>query len=72
MLFSRLSWPANDSAAGLRRQADIDSSRPEIVGSVASVSRLSVVAAPVRSELNTGSDCAVTVTSSAMYRFTMN
>ena len=47
-------------ACGVNRV--IDSSRPVIVGSVASVSRLMLVAAPVRSELNAGSDCAVTVT----------
>ena len=36
--------------------------RPPTVGSVASVSRDSAVAAPVRVELKTVSDCAVTVT----------
>ena len=36
--------------------------RPETVGSVAISSRLTEVAAPVRAELNTVSDCAVTVT----------
>jgi hypothetical protein len=36
--------------------------RPRTVGSVASVSRFTDVAAPVRAELNTASDCAVTVT----------
>ncbi len=65
MLLSRLSCPANDMvlpACGVSRV--IDSSRPVIVGSVASVSRLMLVAAPVRSELNAGSDCAVTRTCS--------
>ena len=33
-----------------------------MVGSDAMVSRLTAVAEPVRSELNTASDCAVTVT----------
>ena len=69
MLFRRLSCPANDSVppdCGVRRVMSFR--RPEIVGSVASVSRLSDVAAPVRSELKTASDCAVTVTSSAIDR----
>ena len=36
--------------------------RPDTVGSVAISSRLTEVAAPVRAELKTVSDCAVTVT----------
>ena len=36
--------------------------RPDIVGSEAMTSRFTDVAAPVRAELNTVSDCAVTVT----------
>ncbi len=65
MLFSRLSWPANDMPPpdwGVSRVTeDIDW---EIVGSVARVSRLSVVAAPVLFEPNTGSEVPTTVTSS--------
>ena len=63
MLFMRLSWPPNELApevCGVRRvKSPI---RPVTVGSVASVSRFTDVAAPVRAELNTALDSAVTVT----------
>ena len=63
MLFMRLSAPPNELApevCGVRRVKSLI--RPRTVGSVASVSRLTAVAAPVRAELNTALDSAVTVT----------
>ena len=63
MLFMRLSAPPNELApevCGVRRVKSLI--RPWTVGSVASVSRLTEVAAPVRAELNTALDSAVTVT----------
>src|SRR5688500_11424290 len=63
MLFMRLSAPPNElvpEVCGVNRVND--SMRPAMVGSVASTSRFTAVAAPVRVELNTVSDCAVTVT----------
>ena len=63
MLFMRLSAPPNElvpEVCGVRRVKSLI--RPRTVGSDASVSRLTEVAAPVRPELNTVSDCAVTVT----------
>ena len=66
MLFIRLSWPANvplPPYCGVRRVMSL--MRPETVGSTASSSRDTDVAAPVRVELNTGLDSLVTVTVSA-------
>ena len=63
MLFMRLSAPPNElepEVCGVRRVKSLI--RPRTVGIDASVSRLTDVAAPVRPELNTVSDCAVTVT----------
>ena len=63
MLFMRLSAPPNELApdvCGVRRVKSLI--KPRTVGSVASVSRFTDVEAPVRPELNTVSDCAVTVT----------
>src|SRR5262245_39927353 len=61
MLFRRLSCPANElpDACGLRRVRS--PMRPLIVGSSAVSEPLTEAAAPVRAELNTVSDCAVTV-----------
>ena len=66
MLFIRLSWPANvplPPYCGVRRVMSL--MRPETVGSTASSSRDTDVAAPVRVELNTGLVSPVTVTVSA-------
>ena len=66
MLFPRLSCPTNVPLPpywGLNRVISV--MRPDTVGSVAKSSRIIAVAAPVRLVLNTGSDVAVTVTSSA-------
>src|SRR4029450_12582186 len=62
MLLRRLSWPAKElpDACGVRRVRS--PMRPVIVGSNAISERLTDVAAPVRAELKTVSDCAVTVT----------
>ncbi len=63
MLFMRLSAPPNElvpEVCGVKRVKSLI--KPRTVGSVASVSRLTAVVAPVRDELNTVSDCAVTVT----------
>ncbi len=68
MLLSRLSAPAKAPPngppvyCGVRRAKSL--MRSLIVGSVASALRPTVVAAPVRAELKTSDDCAVTVTSS--------
>ena len=70
MLFMRLSAPPNELApevCGVRRVKSLI--RPRTVGMDASVSRLTEVAAPVRPELNTVSDCAVTVTVSLTEMF---
>src|SRR5436190_1540315 len=66
MLFSRLSCPAKFEplACGVRRV--MSPIRPEMVGSVASSSLVTAVAAPVRFELNTGSLTPTTTMSSAM------
>ena len=67
MLFARLSWPENVPEplyCGLNREKSL--MRPEIVGSAASSSRDTAVAAPVRVELNTGLLSPMTVTVSAM------
>ena len=66
MLFIRLSAPAKPPDplySGDRRVMSL--MRPEIVGSVASSSRSTAVAAPVCDELNTGSLCPTTVIVSA-------
>src|SRR5262245_856868 len=68
MLLARLSWPTKEPPNGPplywgERRVN-ESSLSESVGSVASTSRLTVVAAPVARELNTGSVPAVTVISS--------
>ncbi len=63
MLFIRLSWPANvppPPYCGVRREMSL--MRPDTVGSDASSSRRTAVAAPVRDELNTTSDLPTTVT----------
>ncbi len=63
MLFIRLSWPANvppPPYCGVRREMSL--MRPDTVGSEASSSRRTAVAAPVRDELNTTSDLPTTVT----------
>ena len=67
MLLRRLSCAGEGAAdppanCGVRRVKS--SRRSLIVGSVASVARPTVVAAPVRAELKTSDDCAVTVISS--------
>ena len=65
MLFIRLSCPANDivpPSCGVSRPTDC--SRPSMVGRLASASRATVVAAPVRPELKITSDSARTVISS--------
>ena len=70
MLFMRLSAPPNELVpefCGVRRVKS--EMRPDTVGSVASVSRLTAVAAPVRAELNTALDSAVTVTVSVTAMF---
>jgi hypothetical protein len=62
MLFARLSWPAIEPLppyCGVRRVMSV--MRPEMVGSVASSSRVTAVAAPVRPELKTGSLVPTTV-----------
>ena len=67
MLFIRLSWPAKVPAppyCGDRRAMSLI--LPETVGSVASSSRSTAVAAPVCVELNTGSLRPTTVTVSAI------
>ena len=67
MLFARLSWPAIEPLppyCGVRRVMSV--MRPEMVGSVASSSRVTAVAAPVRPELNTGSLVPTTVIVSAI------
>ncbi len=66
MLLARLSWPEkvpDPPYWGLRRAMSL--MRPEIVGSVASSSRVTDVAAPVRVELNTASAVPTTVIVSA-------
>ncbi len=66
MLFIRLSWPANEPEppyCGVRRVMSL--MRPDTVGSIASSSRVTDVAAPVRVELNTGLVSPMTVTVSA-------
>ena len=61
----RLSAPAKDPPPPYWGVSLVNESRRfDSVGSVASVSREMAVAAPVRAELNTASDCATTVTSS--------
>src|SRR6188768_1145284 len=73
MLFRRLSVPENDSVppdCGVRRVMSF--SRPDTVGSFANWSRETVVDAPVRAELKTGSVWPDTVISSFTIGCTVN
>ncbi len=65
MLFIRLSWPAKlmPLACGVMRTMSL--MRPVVVGSVASSSRASEVAAPVLVELNSVEAVTVTTSSTA-------
>ena len=66
MLLRRLSCPANDVPLACGVSRVIDSSRPEIVGSVAMSSRPTDVAAPVLVDAKTGSLTPVTSICSAI------